>query len=211
MAIELPRIYPITDRELAGISHAEQVRELAKAGASLIQLREKAMSSGDLLREASAAAAAAREFGARILINDRADIALMSGAAGVHLGQTDMPPYAARQLLGPDALIGFSTHSVEQAIEAARMPIDYIAIGPIFDTTTKESAGPAVGTTAIEAVRRAIGEMPLIAIGGIDGPRAGEVLRAGADSIAVISALFRGGLDIASNFRSLTAATTKNI
>src|SRR5919107_1002939 len=145
MTFELPKLYPITDRPLSGLSHAEQVARLCEGGAALVQLREKHLPPREFYREASEALRVARSFGARLVVNDRADIALAVGADGVHLGQDDMPPAAARALLGEAALIGFSTHGVEQAAEAAGLPVNYIAIGPVFNTSSKEKPDPVVG------------------------------------------------------------------
>jgi thiamine-phosphate pyrophosphorylase len=203
VTFRLPKIYPITDRLLSGMTHAEQVRELVRGGARFIQLREKHAPSGRFLDEAREAVAAAAEFQAKIIINDRVDIALMSGAAGVHLGQTDLPPAEARRLLGAEAVIGYSTHSVEQAVEAKRMPVDYIAVGPVYPTDTKEDTEPVVGIAGVADVRNAVGDVPLTAIGGITHDRIAEVLNAGADSIAVISALYRKGVPIADAYSSL--------
>ena len=114
----------------------------------------------------------AHEYRAQIIINDRVDIALALHADGVHLGQDDLWPDEARKILGPDAIIGFSTHSVEQASDALKLPVDYIAIGPIFGTSTKENPDPIVGPDGLHAVRKAIGEMPLVAIGGLLGVQA---------------------------------------
>src|SRR5919198_2181410 len=138
MAFELPKLYPITDRRLSGLSHAEQVARLCEGGARLVQLREKHLSPREFYSEAEAALKVARERGAKLIINDRADIALALGADGVHLGQDDMPPEAARALLGRGAIIGYSTHGAEQAAAAARRPVDYVAIGPAFATSSKE-------------------------------------------------------------------------
>src|ERR1051325_11365410 len=160
---QLPRVYPITDVQLSGLSHAEQARLLSLGGASLIQLREKRMPALEFYEQAKAA----QLHGVRLIINDRVDIALAVGASGVHLGQDDLPPEAARKLLGPQAIIGYSTHDVDQAISATRLPIDYLAIGPIFNTTTKSDTAPIVGLDGLRTVRRAIGEFPLVAIGGI--------------------------------------------
>ncbi|MFL6284963.1 MAG: thiamine phosphate synthase, partial [Pyrinomonadaceae bacterium] len=124
-----------------------------------------------------------------LIINDRADIALALGADGVHLGQDDMPPEAARSLLGGGAVVGFSTHGVEQAIAAARLPVDYIAVGPIFKTASKENPDPVVGLEGLRRVREAVGRLPLVAIGGVTRENVPSVLDAGADSVAVISAL----------------------
>jgi thiamine-phosphate pyrophosphorylase len=183
--MHIPRIYPITDTQLSGLSHAEQVRLLSLGGASLIQLREKRMPALEFYEQARAA----KQSGVQLIINDRVDIALAIGASGVHLGQDDLPPEAARKLLGPQTIIGYSTHNVDQAINATKLPIDYLAIGPIFGTTTKNDTAPVLGLDGLRAVRRAIGEFPLVAIGGITLTNARDVIDAGADSVAVISAL----------------------
>ena len=127
----------------------------------------------------------------RLIINDRVDIALALGADGVHLGQDDLPPEAARELLGPDVIIGFSTHNIDQAIGAARLPVDYIAIGPIFATLSKENPDPVVGIDGLRRVREQASHMPIVAIGGITERNARSVIEAGADAVAVISALLR--------------------
>ena len=185
--MKLPRVYPLTDVQLSGLSHAEQARLLSLGGASLIQLREKRMTPLEFYHHAKAAVAEHPEV--RLIINDRVDIALAAGAAGVHLGQDDMPPEAARKLLGPRAIIGYSTHNIDQAIRAVRLPIDYLAIGPIFSTTTKADTAPVLGLEGLRAIRQAIGQFPLVAIGGITHANARDVIAAGADSVAVISAL----------------------
>lgn len=189
MNLVLPKIYPITDVSLAGISHAEQVGRLIAGGATFIQLREKHASPRDFFEAAKPAIEIARKNNVMIIINDRVDIARALGADGVHLGQDDLPPNAAREVLGPDAIIGFSTHSVEQAIDAAGLPIDYIAIGPIFETKTKENPDPIVGLDGLAEVKKNIGNIPLVAIGGIDLDNVLDVLAAGADSIALVSAI----------------------
>jgi thiamine-phosphate pyrophosphorylase len=187
--MKLPKLYPITDRRLSGLSHAAQVAHLIDGSATFIQLREKHLSPREFYVEAEDALRVARARGARLIINDRADIALALGADGVHLGQDDMPPKAARALLGEDAFIGFSTHSVEQAIAAARLPVDYIAIGPVFATTSKKNPDPQVGLEGLRRVREAVPFLPLVAIGGVTRENAPSVFSAGADSVAVISAL----------------------
>ena len=192
MRIELPKIYPITDARLSGLTHAEQVRRLAAGGATLVQVREKHSSPREFYREAEEALRVARELGVRLIVNDRADIALAIGADGVHLGQDDLPPASARELLGERAVIGFSTHNVEQAREAARLPVDYLAIGPIFETSSKENPDPVVGLEGLRRVREIVGQIPLVAIGGISSENLQEVLSAGADSVAVISLLVAG-------------------
>lgn len=189
MPFELPKLYPITDRRLSGLSHAEQVARLCEGGARLVQLREKHLSPREFYIEAEEALKVARARGMKLIVNDRADIALALGADGVHLGQDDMPPEAARALLGEGAFIGCSTHSVEQAVAAARLPVDYVAIGPVFATSSKENPDPSVGLEGVARVRAAVGRLPLVAIGGITPENARPVLDAGADSVAVIGAL----------------------
>lgn len=188
--MNLPKLYPITDARLSRLSHAEQVARLAAGGATFIQLREKHLSPREFYHETEAAITVARERGVRLIINDRADIALALGADGVHLGQHDLDPVAARRLLGSNFIIGYSTHTVAQAIEAARLPLDYIALGPIFNTHTKQNPDPAIGLDALRQVRAAIDpSIPLVAIGGITHTNAPAALDAGANSLALISAL----------------------
>lgn len=188
----IPKLYPITDARLSGLSHAEQVARLCEGGARLVQLREKHLAPREFYVEAEAAVRVARRWGARVIVNDRADIALAVGADGVHLGQDDLPPEAARALLGADAIIGFSTHTVEQARAAARLPVDYIAIGPIFATSSKANPEAVVGLDGLRRVRAQTGALPLVAIGGLTRENARSVLDAGADAIALISGLLAG-------------------
>ncbi len=205
MRFTLPKVYPITDTRLSGLSHTEQVRRLIAGGAALIQLREKVMPPRDFYEDAAAAVAIAQAAGVTVLINDRVDIAIAAGADGVHLGQDDMPVDAARELLGPDAIIGYSTHSIEQALTAIELPVDYIAIGPVFATTTKGDTSPTVGIEGIRAVRDAIGDFPLVAIGGIDEDRLNSVIDAGADSAAMIGAIVADGAGIEARMRQIIA------
>jgi thiamine-phosphate pyrophosphorylase len=179
-------LYPITDQHLSGLSHAEQVVLLSNCGAAVIQLREKLDTPSKFFEQAESAVQVARDLGAKIIINDRVDIALTVKADGVHLGQEDLPPDAARRVLGGNAIIGLSTHSLQQARLAAPMPIDYVAIGPIFPTTTKQSANAPVGLDGLARVRDALGEMPLVAIGGITCENVRAVMKSGADVVAVI-------------------------
>jgi thiamine-phosphate pyrophosphorylase len=187
-----PKLYPITDTRLAGLTHAEQVEHLAAGGASLIQLREKSASPRDFYEAALAAMKVARALKVRIIINDRVDIAVAVEADGVHLGQDDLPPDRARILLGSDAIIGFSTHNLKQALEAASTSADYIAFGPIFQTSTKEKPDAVVGLEQLSEIKRRVLK-PLVAIGGITLERAESVIEAGADSLAVISDLYSTG------------------
>lgn len=201
MRFELPRLYPVTDARLSGLSHAEQVFHLSRGGARIIQLREKHLAAREFFREAEAALRVARERGVPLIINDRVDIALALGADGVHLGQDDLPPEAARRILGERAVIGFSTHNVEQARLAASLPIDYLAIGPIFSTSSKDNPDPAVGLDGLSLVRRAVPSLPIVAIGGITPENGDKTLEAGADSLAVIGALLSNPAQIAARTR----------
>jgi thiamine-phosphate pyrophosphorylase len=208
VSFRLPKIYPLTDVGLTGLTHAEQVRRLARGGASLIQLRDKTSGARDFLESAKAAIVAARECGVKLIINDRADIAATVGADGVHLGQDDLPVAAARELLGTRAIIGVSTHSLSQAEAATKLEIAYLAFGPIFSTGTKVDPSPEVGLDGLKAVRSKVREFPLVAIGGITADRALEVLQAGADSVAVISALLKNPHEIAAHTAHLLHAAS---
>jgi thiamine-phosphate pyrophosphorylase len=189
MSLILPKLYPITDVYLSNLSHALQVARLVAGGARLIQLREKHASPRDFYLEAEPALEIARARGARLIINDRVDLALALKADGVHVGQDDLSPEAARRLLGEDAIIGYSTHNVAQATQAACLPIDYLAVGPVYATSSKENPEPVIGLEGLRRVREAVGQLPLVAIGGITLENARDTLAAGADSVAVISAL----------------------
>jgi len=208
VSLDLPKVYPITDTRLSGLSHAQQVARLINGGASLIQLRDKDATPQEFYREAAAALQIARDHNARLIINDRVDIALALRADGVHLGQTDLPVEAARRLLGKDAIIGFSTHNLQQAKSATAMPVDYIAFGPVFQTSSKENPDPVAGLSALREVRAIVGSVPLVAIGGITAASAVEVLRAGADALAIIAELLADPMKIEENtFRILTLAS----
>ena len=199
----LPRVYPLTDVVISGLSHAAQVTELIAGGASLIQLREKNASPRTFFEQARLALQVIRKHHCRLLINDRVDLALALKADGVHLGQDDMPPAAARRILGTKALIGYSSHSVAQARHALEQPIDYLAIGPIFRTNTKQDTAAVLGLEGLRSVRAVVGELPLVAIGGITEATVAAVIQAGADSVAVISGLLSEPTDIAGRTRSL--------
>jgi thiamine-phosphate pyrophosphorylase len=189
MSLRLPRVYPITDISLSGLSHAEQVQELASGGATFIQLREKQKSANEFYAEARAAVRVAHQLGIKLIINDRVDIAMAVGADGVHLGQDDMPVVVARGLLGPESIIGLSTHNASQALAAIKLPIDYLAIGPVFATNSKADTADVLGLSGLAEVRGIVQNLPLVAIGGINDSNASAVVETGADSIAVISCL----------------------
>lgn len=209
MSLDFPRVYPITDTHLSGLSHAQQVARLVEGGASLIQLRDKHAAPREFYREAAAALRVARAHNARLIINDRVDIALALGADGVHLGQADLPVEAARSLLGQAAIIGFSTHNAQQAQLATSMPVDYIAFGPVFATSTKQSPEPVAGLAELRKVSEAWGQiarpMPLVAIGGITLSNLSEAIEAGAESLAVIAALLADPAKIVENTKKMIA------
>lgn len=174
---------------MSNCAHEEIVQKLLAGGARLIQLRDKEASARELLDAARASLRLTQAAGAKLIINDRVDVALTSEADGVHLGQDDLTVEEAREILGDDKIIGISTHSIDQFRAALETTADYIAVGPVFPTKTKENADPVVG---LELVRqaRALTDRPLVAIGGITPERSREVIDAGADSVAVISALY---------------------
>jgi thiamine-phosphate pyrophosphorylase len=197
--LKLPSIYPITDRTISGISHQEQITQLIESGAAFIQIRDKSSSSREFFKEVEGCLRLTRNAGAKLIVNDRVDIALLAGADGVHLGQNDLPPIEARKLLGDDAIIGFSTHTVKQSHTAKQLPIDYIAFGPIFITKSKADHDPVVGLDMLRRVRDEVGEIPLVAIGGINLENLDAVFAAGANSAAMISALIGEPGKIAEN------------
>lgn len=197
MKLILPKIYPITDARLAKISHRAQVEKLIAGGAEMIQLREKKLASADFYEAAEAALETARQSNVKIIINDRVDIARALKADGVHLGQDDLPPEHARRILGDAAIIGFSTHDLEQVRRAVSLPINYLAIGPIFTTKTKENPDQTVGIEMIKETRDLIGDFPMVAIGGITSENFQSVLAAGANSAAIVSDLVSDASDIA--------------
>jgi thiamine-phosphate pyrophosphorylase len=166
-------------------------------GARFIQIRAKQAPGAAFLAMCQAIVERARPAGAMVIVNDRADISRLAGADGVHLGQEDLEPAAARQILGGSAVIGLSTHSIDEVRAACRMPVDYIAIGPLFETTTKTTGYDAVGTELVSRARAVLVEAgveaPIVAIGGMTIERAPSVIRAGADSVAVISDLLATG------------------
>ena len=181
-------LYPIADAS-ACRDVLSLVEAILAGGARLVQLRAKEVHTGDLVQLARQVLARTTRAGAQLIINDRADVAKLVGAAGVHLGQEDLPPAAARRLLGPSGVIGFSTHTLAQVDAAiAAGGIDYLAFGPIFATTNKRNPDPVQGVDALRDVR-AHCPLPLVAIGGITGETLADVLAAGADAVAVIGAI----------------------
>jgi thiamine-phosphate pyrophosphorylase len=188
--MRLPRIYPILDSETLqtrGIAIETAAAAFLDGGASILQLRHKSHWSRDIFESARNIARMCREQGATLIVNDRADIALLL-EAGLHIGQDDLPPRDARKLMGPDAIIGFSSHNAQQLCAAGGEPVDYVALGPVFGTASKRRPDPVVGVGEVRRCR-ALVDKPLVAIGGITTENALEVLRAGADSVAVIAGL----------------------
>ena len=183
------KLYAITDTQLSNCSHAEIVTRLLAGGTKLIQLRDKDASAKEMLDATRECLQLTRAAGATLIVNDRVDVAMATDADGVHLGQDDLSVAEARALLGPDKIIGLSTHSLAQVEAALTTSANYIAIGPIFSTTTKANPDPTVGLELLRQARQ-LTSLPLVAIGGITLDTASEVLAAGADSVAVISALY---------------------
>jgi thiamine-phosphate pyrophosphorylase len=184
-----PTLYLVTDPVLAGGRPlAEVVAAAVKGGATLVQLRDKEAGGRTLLEQARSLKALLDPLGVALIVNDRVDVAAAAGAAGCHVGQSDLPAAAARALLGPEPILGVSLDRVEQIAEVDPEIVDYVAHGPFAATATKPDAGAPVGAAGLAAVR-ARTRLPLVAIGGIDDRNAGEAVRAGADGIAVVSAI----------------------
>lgn len=193
-SFRLPRLYPIVDvREESPEAIERACRlavELAAAGATLLQLRGKSIAAGAMTGLVSRVVAAAAAHGARVIVNDRADVALAAGAAGVHLGDEDLPVTAAREVLRVGAIIGYSTHSVDDVEAAARLPADYLGFGPVFDSPTKAGVRAPRGIELLAAACRA-STLPVVAIGGITLATAPDCWRVGAASVAVIGEIER--------------------
>ena len=182
-------LYLVTDRSLSrGRATVEIVRAAVAGGVTCVQLREKSCGTREFIEEARALVAVLRDAGVPLIVNDRVDVALAAGAAGVHLGQRDMALADARRLGPPGWIIGISAESVEDAIRAEREGADYIGVSPVFATPTKTDTAPPLGLEGLRAIRAAV-KIPLVAIGGIHAGNAREVIRAGADGLAVVSAI----------------------
>lgn len=178
-------LYAILDPSLISTSLVPLAQDLAAAGVKLMQLRDKRAPAGRVFAASKELAAALCPAGVKFIVNDRPDIAAISGASGVHVGQDDLPPEDARRIIGPTRWVGVSTHTLKQFREANATSADYIALGPIFPTASKQNADPVVGLQLLREVRK-LTTKPLVAIGGITLERAADVFRAGADSVAVI-------------------------
>jgi len=195
-------LYVITDSTLSpGRPHIEIARAALAGGADAVQLRDKGATAQNLCAAASEIQPLARKFGAVFIVNDRVDVALISGADGAHVGQDDMPAREARRILARPALLGVSCGTLEEARRAAKEGADYIGVGPIFPTPTKPDAGDAIGLERLAAIVAAVG-IPVVAIGGIDHENVAGVIRAGAAGAAVVAAVV-AARDMAAAARAL--------
>jgi thiamine-phosphate diphosphorylase len=176
----------------AGWTPLDLARAFLDGGARLLQLRAKELPSGAFLELGDALVALANDYEAAVIVNDRVDIARLCDADGVHVGQEDLPPAVAREQLGPAAVVGYSTHSVAQVEAVLREPISYLAVGPVFGTSTKDTGYSAVGLELVSAAARLAGSMPVVAIGGVTLANAASAIGAGASAVAVISNLLVG-------------------
>jgi len=197
-------LYVVTDRMVGrGRSHVLQAAAALEGGADVIQLRDKIMGGRELLMAAREICTLTEETGALSIINDRLDIALAAGASGVHLGQSDLPVGVAKALAPPGFIIGVSVSTLEEAQEAEKDGADYVALSPVFATQTKENAGPGHGLAILRTMRREL-NVPVLAIGGIGLHNVRDVFDAGADGVAVVSAVV-GKDDIAAATAELKA------
>jgi thiamine-phosphate pyrophosphorylase len=203
-----PSLYAILDQRLMKTPMVNCAKDLVNAGVELIQYRAKELTPREYFANCSTLAEALADVDARLIINDRADIAAMVGAGGVHVGQDDLTPADARKICGSGRWVGVSTHNLEQIRAAAQAPVDYIALGPIFPTSTKQKPDPVVGTSLIREARK-LTQKPIVAIGGITLERAPEVFAAGANSIAVIRGLLEAR-DPAARAREFLAIAAKS-
>lgn len=190
MRLVLPRLYVILDAALLNIPEIGCARKLADAGVRLIQYRNKKASARELFEKSRDLAAFLNPIGMKFIVNDRADVAALVRADGVHVGQDDLGAEEARAVMGGGKWVGVSTHKVEQFRTALANSADYIAVGPIFATGSKMNPDPVVGLELVQQAR-AMTDRPIVAIGGITLERAAEVIAAGADSVAVISDILR--------------------
>jgi thiamine-phosphate pyrophosphorylase len=182
----LPRLYVILDAALLTVPEIEFVQKLADAGVRLLQYRNKSASSRKLFESARWLSSQLTPQGVSFVVNDRADVASLVDAGGVHVGQEDLGVEEARSVIGTGKLVGVSTHNLEQFERAAATSADYIAVGPVFSTSTKANPDPVIGIDFIRRVRALTGK-PIVVIGGITLDRAADVIRAGAGCVAVSS------------------------
>lgn len=188
MRLVLPRLYVILDAALITSPERDCALSLAEAGVRLLQYRNKSASARKLLDTSRELASVLGPRGVTFFVNDRPDVAHLAGGSGVHVGQEDLDVEQARRVMGRDKLVGVSTHNLEQFERAATSSADYIAVGPVFSTSTKANPDPVVGLDFVRNVR-ALTDKPIVAIGGITLERASVTIEAGADSVAVISGI----------------------
>lgn len=182
-------VYLVTDGALCGARGVvETVRQAIGAGATMVQLRDPVAKTRALVEEARALAAVLRPAGIPFIVNDRVDVAMAAGADGVHLGQSDMSPADARALMGPAPILGLSITALADLDASDLAGVDYLGVGPVFATTTKADAAPAMGLAGLSAVHT-VCTLPIVAIGGIGAANTAEVIKAGADGVAVVSAI----------------------
>lgn len=205
----IPAILAVLDLELAADEPAAVLEALARGGATWVEVRDKLSEDGAFWGRVRELQSRAADIGVSLLVNDRVDVAASLGVAGVHLGQQDLPVRAARRLLGGTAIVGLSVGNPDEAAAAEDLPVDYVAIGPVYPTASKPDAGEAVGLEVVSAVRRRVG-VPLVAIGGIDADNAAAVTAAGADCVAAVSALIAGD-DVAEATRRLRRAAEEGL
>jgi thiamine-phosphate pyrophosphorylase len=183
------RLYLVTDQpSLRGRTLIDVVQAAVQGGVSCVQLREKHANSSDFYAQAVALMDLLTPLAIPLIINDRLDIALACGAQGVHLGQSDMPVQAARKLLPPEVFIGWSVETMDEVMQSATLPVDYLGVSPVFATPTKTDTATPWGLDGLQRIR-ALTPLPLVAIGGIHLGNATQVMQAGADSLAVVSAI----------------------
>jgi thiamine-phosphate pyrophosphorylase len=182
----LPRLYVILDAALLTVPETECAEKLVDAGVRLLQYRNKGASASELFERSKRLSALLVPAGVTFIVNDRADVASATEASGVHVGQEDLGAEAARLVIGTGKLLGVSTHTSEQFKQAIATSADYVAVGPVFSTSTKANPDPVVGIELIRRIRP-LTDKPIVAIGGITLDRAAKVIQAGADSVAVIS------------------------
>jgi len=183
--MQIPRLYPIVDLEVSLHPLEFLIGELAAAGLTWVQLRDKKANSRQLFANAQRLVELARRHGLTAIVNDRTDIAWLSDADGVHVGREDLPVEHARKIVGPKKIVGHSTHNLAQAMEAEQSSADYIAIGPVFATTSKVNPDPIVPLEKLRQIRSRVTK-PIVAIGGITSQNAAQLFDIGLDSVAVI-------------------------
>ncbi len=206
-------LYLVTDRpSCAGRDLLEVVRQAVQGGVTLVQLREKDLPARELVHLAREMKELLHRFAVPLIINDRVDVALASGADGIHVGQEDLHPLDVRKLAGPDLILGYTAHTPELAREAESLPVDYLGAGPVFGTRTKKDPKPTLGLDGLRRIRQAFSRT-LVGIGSINTENAAQVIRSGADGVAVVSAICSAPspLETAAQMRQSIAAARRDL